>query len=250
MRLSSMPFFAAIASIALLAGCGDQGTGTRSNGPPEPEPLADGGWTGPAQLMNCWLVENCEQDRWANQSEFEVIVWNEDAEVSSSDPDVLEIVSVERGNPIPTLCIFNCGGPVDEELSVILRTKSVGDAELIIDGPAGDQRRLPVHVADIDTIRLVDGISGDPIEVIDPLHPFVRLDAEDAEGGKLAAYGRWSIDDPDAALLQPGPLTGSDTEHTLERSASALVISNEPSPASTMLRVTIGENALDLPVEL
>lgn len=250
MRLSSMPYFPAIMSLALLSGCGDPGAENGSNGRREPEALVEGSWNGPAELMNCSIGENCELDRWANQSEFQVIVWNEDADVSSSDPEVLEVVSVERGNPIDTWCIFDCPGVVDEELSVIVRTQRVGNAEFIIDGPAGDQRRLPVHVADIDTLRLIDIVSDEPVDTIGALPSAVGLDAQDAEGEKLAVPGSWSIDDPDAALLHPTLFSGSDGHATLERSTSAIIVRNGPSPVSTTLRVTVGENELAFPVEL
>jgi hypothetical protein len=182
-----------------------------------------------------------------------VIVRNEGAEVSSSDPDVLEIVSVERVTRIDEdgwFCVLNCSRTVTEELSVIARTKIVGTAEFVIDGPAGDQRRLSVQVIDIDDVGLVDIVSDEPVDAIDAEHFLVSLDARDAEGKRLAVQGRWSIDDPDAVSLYPELWSGHDASSTLEHSTSAFVARSGAGTVSTTLRVTAGGIELVLPVEL
>lgn len=225
-----------IASLAFLAGCGEDCGPNDDCEESPPVALAEGSWGHAAELADCASGQICELDRWANETEFRVIVWNEDAEVSSSDSDVLEIVRVESISRVA--------------LSVIVRTKSAGDAEFVIDGAAGDQRRLPVHVADLATVRIVDFASGDLVESIDASTAFVRLEAFDREGHALAVQGRWAIDDPNPFVLYPG-LWSDDGSETLEHSASAfLMASSETLPLSTMLRVTIGETTLEVPIEL
>jgi hypothetical protein len=245
MRFSSTSSLLLVVSFALFSGCADS--------EPEPQPLREGSWGGPAELGSCSGGDVCEQDRWANKSEFQVIVWNAGAEVSSSDPDVLEIVSVERGIVVDSggfFCFFQCTRTIIEGLWVIVRTKSLGTAEFVIAGPAGDQRRLSVQVIDINDVGLVDIVSDEPVDAIDAEHFLVMLDARDAEGNRLAVQGRWSTDDPESVSLYPELWTSDDASDTLEHSTTAFVTPSGAGAVSTALRVTAGDIELALPVEL
>jgi hypothetical protein len=230
----------AIASLALLSGCSDDGAPA--------EALADGGWGGPARLANCSEAEMCHLDRWASQGDFEVIVPNENAEVSSSDANVLEVVSaeptIETGTPI--FCFWDCSPTTFEYLSVIVRTKGPGDAELVIDGPTGDQRQLPIHVVDVERFQLVDATTGDILEAIDQNPSYVMLEAYEAGSNRLAVQGRWSVADPDAVSLAYGIF--DDPNEMLEYTATALIIGQES--ATTTLKIASGEARLEFPIEL
>ncbi len=195
--------FAAIASLALLSSCADEG--------PPPKVLAEGGWGGPARLANCDAAKMCDLDHWASQLEFKVIVQNEDAEVSSTDSNVLEVVSIEPTTEItsPIFCFWDCSPTTLKYLSVILHTNGPGDAELVIDGPAGDRRRLPIHVVDVETFQIVDPWGGGTLEAIDRNTPFVRLEAYDPGNHRLAVHGRWSVEPAGSAVLLIHPSGGS-----------------------------------------
>lgn len=230
---------AAIASLALLSSCADEGR--------SPTALAKGGWGGPARLANCAAAEMCDLDQWASQLEFKVIVANQDAEVSSTDSNVLEVVSAEATTEIenPVFCFWDCSPRTLEYLSVIVHTRGPGDAELVIDGPAGDQRRLPVHVADVERLQVVDACTGDIVEAIDGSCPLVRLSAYDLGNKRLAVHARWSTEPPGAALLSVGLFKAQ--FETLEYAATAYLI--ELGSASTTLHISIGETLLEVPVE-
>jgi len=232
--------FAAIASIALLSSCADEGT--------PPTALAEGGWGGPARLANCESAEMCDLDHWASQLDFKVIVQNEDAEVFSTDSNVLEVVSIEPTTEItsPLFCFWDCSPTTLKYLSVILHTNRPGDAELVIDGPAGDRRRLPIHVVDVERFQIVDPWGGGILEAIDRNTPFVRLEAYDPGNHRLAVHGRWSAEPAGTAVLRVQPL--DDELETLEYAATAFVIPR--GSATTTLQISIGETLLELPVEL
>ena len=246
-KLFSNVHFIAIASLAITYGCADAPLAPAD----DPVALIEGGWGGPAELANCAHAEICELDRWANESDFRVMVRNKDAEVSSSDSSVLEILSVEPNTRVVASafgCIFDCGSSKIDYLSVMVRTKSPGDAEFVIDGPAGDQRRLAVHVEDVDTVQVVDVISGDTVESVGQALVFLRLEAFDDAGERLGLQGSWSVDVPDRFLLHVGIF--EDGAATLDYAASALVESIDTGPVSTVLRVAAGEMSLAIPVEL
>ncbi|MGB5195100.1 MAG: hypothetical protein WBN70_19100 [Polyangiales bacterium] len=232
--------FAAIASLALLSSCADEG--------PPPKVLAEGGWGGPARLANCDAAKMCDLDHWASQLEFKVIVQNEDAEVSSTDSNVLEVVSIEPTTEItsPIFCFWDCSPTTLKYLSVILHTNGPGDAELVIDGPAGDQRRLPVRVVDVERFQVVDALSGDILEAIDRDTFFVRLEAYDLEDERLAVHGRWSTEPPGTPLLSV-QLFDEQLE-TLEYAATAFF--GAPRLATTTLQISIGETLLEAPMEV
>lgn len=228
---------AAIASLALLLGCGDEGS--------SPMELPEGGWGGPARLANCVPADMCDLDRWASHSDFKVIVAYEDVEVSSSDSSILEVVSAEPIIEIdsPIFCILDCRPRRLEYFSVIVHTNGSGDAELVIDGPASDQRRLPVHVVHVETFEVVD-VSGNPIEAIDHNTPFARLEAYDLGNNRLAAHGSWSTAAPDSVLLSVQLF--DDQLETLEYTATAFFF--PLTPVTTTLQVSVGEALLELPV--
>lgn len=229
-----------IAWLALFSGCSDEGA--------PPEALAEGGWGGPARLANCSQAEMCHLDHWASQGDFEVIVPNENAEVSSSDATVFEVVSAEPTTETntPIFCFWGCSPTTFEYLSVIVRTKGPGDAELVIDGPAGDQRRLPVHVVDVEWFQLLDETTGDILETIDQNPSYVVLEAYDVDSNRLAVQGHWSVADPDAVSLAYRIF--DERSETLEYTSAAWVIGEEP--AATTLEITIGETRLGFPLEL
>lgn len=238
-RLISNVGLAAIASLALLSSCADEG--------PSPAVLAEGGWGGPAWLANCGAAEMCDLDHWASQGDFKVIVANQDAEVSSTDSNVLQVVSVEPTTETynPLFCFWDCGPITLEYLSVIVHTNGPGDAELVIDGPAGDQRRLPIHVVDVDRFQVVDAWSGNILEAIDRNTPSVRLEAYDLGNERLAVHARWSTEPPGTALLRVELF--DDEFETLEYAATAYLI--ELGSATTTLQISIGETLLEIPVE-
>lgn len=225
-----------IALLALLLGCGDEGS--------SPMELPEGGWGGAARLANCVPADVCDLDRWASHSDFKVIVANEDAEVSSSDSSVLEVVSVEPTIEIdnPVFCFWDCRPRRLEYLSVIVHTNDPGDAEVVIDGPADDQRRLPVHVVHVETFEVVD-VSGNPIEAIHHNTPFARLEAYDLGNNKVAAHGSWSTAAPDSVLLSVQLF--DDQLETLEYTATAFFF--PLTPVTTTLQVSVGEALLELP---
>jgi hypothetical protein len=189
----------------------------------------------------------CDLDHWASQREFKVIVANQDAEVSSTDSNVLQVVDAEATTETytPFFCFWDCGPRTREYLSVIVHTRGPGDAELVIDGPVGDQRRLPVRVVDVERFQVVDACTGDILEAIDRSCPFVRLEAYDLGNTRLAVHGRWSTEPPGAALLSV-QLFDAQLE-TLEYAATGFLI--ERGSATTTLQISIGETLLEVPVE-
>ena len=239
-RLISNVGLVAIASLAFLSSCAEEG--------PSPAALVEGGWGGPARLANCAAAEMCDLDVWASQRDFKVIIPNQDAEVSSTDSNVLEVVSVEPTTEIedPVFCFWDCSAITLEYLSVIVHANGPGDAELVIDGPAGDQRRLPIHVLDVERFQVVDVPSGRILEAIDRNTPFVRLEAYDLGNKRLAVHGSWSCEPPGTALLSVQLFDGQ--FETLEYAATAWVI--ELGSATTTLQISMGETLLELPVEL
>ena len=237
-RLISNVGLGAVASLALLSSCADEG----------PTALAEGGWGGPARLANCDAAEMCDLDHWASQRDFKVIVANQDAEVSSTDSNVLRVVSLEPTTETytPIFCIWDCSPITLEYLSVIVHTRGPGDAELVIDGPAGDQRRLPVHVVDVERFQVVDVLSGDILEAIDRDTFFVRLEAYDLGNERLAVHGRWSTEPPGTFSLSVQLFDGQ--FETLEYAATAFFDASVS--ATTTLQISIGETLLEIPVEV
>lgn len=227
-----------IAMLALLSGCGDERL--------PPMELPDGGWGAAASLSNCGPADMCELDRWASQGDFTVIVANEDAEVSSSDSTVLQVVSAEPMIEIdhPVFCFWDCRPTTLKYLSVIAHTNGPGDAELVIDGPAGDQRRLPVHVVDVEVFQVVDE-SGNRVEAIDRNTPLVRLEAYDLGNDRLAAYGSWRFAAPGSVLLSVGVF--DDQLEELEYAATAFFIPQ--TQVTTTLQISAGEALLEFPVD-
>ncbi|MGB8223267.1 MAG: hypothetical protein WCF10_11830 [Polyangiales bacterium] len=189
----------------------------------------------------------CDLDHWASQRDFKVIVANQDAEVSSTDSNVLEVVSVEPTTEIenPVFCFWDCSPITLKYLTVIVHTKRPGDAELVIDGPAGDQRQLPIHVVDVERFQVVDAWAGGILEAIDHNTSFVRLEAYDLGNTRLAVHGRWSTEPPGTASLSVQLF--DDQFETLEYAATAFLI--ELGSATTTLRISIGETLLEVPVE-
>ena len=181
--------------------------------------------------------------------DFKVIVANQDAEVSSTDSNVLEVVSADATTETytPIFCFWDCGPRTREYLSVIVHTQgSLVMREAVIDGPAGDQRRLPVRVVDVERFQVVDALSGDILEAIDRDTFFVRLEAYDLEDERLAVHGRWSTEPPGTPLLSV-QLFDEQLE-TLEYAATAFFVA--PRSATTTLQISIGETLLEIPVEV
>jgi hypothetical protein len=191
----------------------------------------------------------CELDRWASRSAFEVIVLSPDAEVSSTDPSVLEIVSAEERTKIeqpPFFCFWDCTPRTVKFLDVLVRTRGPGDAELVIDGPAGDQVRLPVEVVDVERFQIVDVVSGEVLDTIDREHFFVRLEAHDSQNSRLAAQGRWTVPTPEALDLRVQPF--DEASDSLEYAATACLFAEVP--VTTTLQIEVGEALIEVPVEL
>lgn len=226
--------------VACLSSCAEDGA--------PPMTLPEGGWGGPARLANCYEAEMCELDRWASRSAFEVIVLSADAEVSSSDPSVLEILSAEERTEIeePFFCWWDCTPRTVTFLGVLARTHDSGRAELVIDGPAGDQARLPVNVVDVERFQIVDVVSGEILQTIDENMFFVRLEAYDSENSRLAAQGRWAVETPDALNLSVAPL--DEVSGSLEYSATAFLFAT--TPVTTTLQIEVGETLIEIPVEV
>ncbi len=239
MKPTFVIWLGAMTMMACLSSCADDGS--------PPLPLPEGGWGGPARLASCDEADMCELDRWASASTFELIVTSSDAEVSSNDPSVLEILSAEARSEVerPFFCVLDCAPRTVTFLTVFARTHGPGRAELVIDGPAGDQARLPVTVIDVERFQIVDLVSGEVVEAIDREHFFVRLEAHDWQGSRLAAQGRWTVGAPDVVDLRVDFF--DQVTDPLEYSATALLFAE--APVTTTLEVEVGETIIELPVE-
>ena len=145
----------------------------------------------------------------------------------------------------PLFCFWDCEAKTIEFLSVIIRTNGPGDAELIIDGPAGDQARLPVHVTVVERFQIVDVVSGSILEAIDSNTYFVRLETYDSENTRLAAQGKWNTEPPDTIPLSVKLF--DESSDLLEYSATAFLVNT--TGGTTTLQVSVGETTLEIPVE-
>ncbi|MGB5809894.1 MAG: hypothetical protein WBG86_05140 [Polyangiales bacterium] len=220
-------------SMLVLAACG-----TETEEQP-PRQLEAGSWEGPAELARCH-DDTCAAGRLADQSDFEVIVHEVDATVSSSDTRIVEIVSQE---PAVRELLFGS----TEYLSVTIRTVAPGDAVLTIHGPSGDQRDLPVRVASVETHEFSNAVGGGAIESVGYGSQLIELRGFDADGAPVAVTADWSTNIEDQVSIR-GDIFG-DSAEVVEVSRFAIIAPRRENEGEGVLFVSAGSKAFMLPID-
>ena len=172
--------------------------------------------------------------------------------LESSDPSVFIVESYETVLAGQLCELFSRCRP-DFDTHMTLRGLATGDANLIVDGPLGDERSLPLHVGERETVEIVEAIDSSTrpsvVESTTIESAWLELLVKDGRGHRLATHTVWEIENTEVARFAPLFWLFGDTFSVTEpgRHEGPMSFIEFVSAGETTLRVT-SETGIDLSI--